>query len=151
MEFRIVMLRDHPELSGKAAMWFHRKWGIPLEAYEGSIAACLSGKGVIPQWYVALDEQERIVGGLGVIENDFHLRRDLTPNGCAVYVEATWRGKGIARALLNYVCRDLAAMGIHDFYLLTDHTQFYERCGWEYLCEVEEEGGSTARMYHRHI
>lgn len=37
-----------------------------------------------------------IVGGLGVIENDFHNRKDLTPNVCAVYVDEDYLCQGIA-------------------------------------------------------
>lgn len=32
----------------------------------------------------------------GSIENDFHDRKDLTPNICAVYTEEAYRGRGIA-------------------------------------------------------
>ena len=68
------------------------------------------GKNVVPQWYVAM-ENERIIGGMGVIENDFHDRKDLTPNVCAVYTEADKRCNRIAGALLNYVCNDMKANG----------------------------------------
>lgn len=32
----------------------------------------------------------------GSIANDFHDRKDLTPNICAVYTEEAYRGRGIA-------------------------------------------------------
>ena len=32
-----------------------------------------------PQWYLAINGS-KIIGGLGVIENDFHERKDLSPN-----------------------------------------------------------------------
>lgn len=57
--------------------------------------ACLAGGSAVSQWYLTL-EGECIVGGMGVIDNDFHNRRDLTPNVCAVYTEADRRGRGIA-------------------------------------------------------
>ncbi len=79
------------------------KWNIPLAAYLESMEDCLTQKGPVPQWYVALENDE-IVGGLGVIENDFHDRMDLTPNVCAVYTEKEKRCNGIAGALLHYVC-----------------------------------------------
>ena len=64
-----------------------------------------------------------------VIENDFHKRKDLTPNVCAVYVEEEYRGQGIAGGLLEYACRDMEKRGIGTLYLATDHTSFYERYG----------------------
>lgn len=82
---RFVKLREEPRRLEAAAAWFHQKWGIPQEAYRASMEECLTGQGV-PQWYLAV-QGERILGGLGVITNDFHPRRDLSPNVCAVYVE----------------------------------------------------------------
>ena len=32
-EFRFITLRDDPSLKETAAEWFHRKWGVPKEAY----------------------------------------------------------------------------------------------------------------------
>ena len=73
MEYEILNLRDRPEWAGKAARWFHSKWHVPLSAYEESIAQCLAGEGPVPQWYLAVDG-DTILGGMGVIENDFHER-----------------------------------------------------------------------------
>jgi len=141
---------DKPEIKEQAAQWFHEKWDIPLEAYTESMNDCLTRRKSVPQWYVAM-EKNRIIGGLGVIENDFHNRKDLTPNVCAVYTEKDKRCHGIAGTLLNYVCADMKENGIDTLYLVTDHTSFYERYGWEFLCMVQENGESNmTRMYiHR--
>lgn len=74
-------------------------------------------------WYLCLDGN-RIVGGLGVIENDFHNRKDLTPNVCAVYTEKEYRCQGIAGHLLDKVVEDMRSKGITPIYLITDHTSF---------------------------
>lgn len=150
MEYKIIRLADMPEKKEQAARWFHEKWGIPLNAYLESMEECMEKKGPVPQWYMAV-EGLRIIGGMGVIENDFHDRKDLAPNVCAVYTEEDRRGQGVAGALLDYVCRDMKAQGIDTLYLLTDHTSFYERYGWEFLCMVQGDGESyLSRMYiHR--
>lgn len=147
MEYEIVRLIDKPEIKERAAQWFHEKWRIPLAVYLESMEDCLTEDNAVPQWYVAL-ENGRIISGMGVIENDFHNRRDLTPNVCAVYTEEDKRGNKIAGALLNYVCEDMKAKGIDTLYLLTEHTSFYERYGWEFLCMVQGDGEShMSRMY----
>jgi len=150
MEYNIISLSKHPEMMPQMAQWFHKKWGIPYEAYLDSMNECLNSESAVPQWYVAMDD-ERIIGGLGVIENDFHDRIDLTPNVCAVYVEEDVRCNGIAGALLDFVCHDMASCGITTLYLLTDHSSFYERYGWEFYCMVQGDGEETpSRMYiHR--
>lgn len=144
---KILKIREHKEMADNAAKWFHAKWGIPLEAYEESIKECLKNKANVPQWYVMMENDE-IIGGLGVIENDFHDRKDLTPNVCAVYVEEKYRCKGIAGQLLNFVCEDMNSLGIDTLYLITDHTSFYERYDWEFLCMVQGDGEpDMTRMY----
>ena len=148
-QFTYITLKQRPEWKEKAAQWFHQKWGVPQEAYLECMDAYLSGQTEYG-WYLCLDK-DKIVGGLGVIENDFHDRKDLTPNICAVYTEADYRCKGIAGRLLNMAVEDLRSNGISPVYLLTDHTGFYERYGWEFLCLVQGDGeDELSRMYiHR--
>ena len=93
-------------------------------------------------------ENNEIIAGVGVIENDFHERRDLTPNVCALYVEEKYRCRGIAGKLLELVRDDMENKGISPLYLITEHTSFYERYGWEFLCMVkEEDSDNMIRMY----
>ena len=93
-EYTYITLREQPKLKDDAAGWFHCKWGVPKEAYLTCMEAYLSGKTEYG-WYLCLDKG-KMVGGLGVIENDFHDRKDLTPNICAVYTEEEYRCKGIS-------------------------------------------------------
>lgn len=149
-DLKYIKLREQPGLAEKAAKWFHEKWGIPEAAYRQRIDECISGKSLL-QWYVVTDG-ERIAAGLGVIENDFHNRKDLTPNVCAVYVEKEYRCHGIAGKMLELVCKDMSQLGFDTLYLVTDHTSFYERYGWEFYCMVKEDGdeGNMSRLYiHR--
>ena len=144
-----IPVRDRPEAKEEVAAWFHERWNIPLEAYRESIRDCLAGGNGVPQWYVVLCEN-RIIAGCGVIENDFHERKDLTPNVCAVYVDEEYRNRGIAGRMLRYVCEDMARLGFPTLYLLTDHTGFYERYGWQFFCMARGSDGETSRMYVHH-
>ena len=148
-EYQYISLRGKPELMNKAAEWFHSKWGVPKEAYLECMEAYLKQKTELG-WYLCLDNGQ-IVGGLGVIENDFHDRPDLTPNICAVYTEARHRCQGIAGKLLDMAVEDLRSKGISPAYLVTDHIGFYERYGWEFLCMVQgDDEPDMTRMYiHR--
>ena len=145
-QYQYITLRQRPELKDMAADWFNSKWGVPQEAYLECMNAYLSGETELG-WYLCL-WGDKIVGGLGAIENDFHDRKDLTPNICAVYTEESHRCKGIAGSLLNMAVDDLRQKGISPAYLVTDHTGFYERYGWEFLCMVQGDGEpDMARMY----
>ena len=145
-DFQYITLREKPELMDMAAEWFHSKWGVPKEAYWECMEAYLKQETELG-WFLCLDS-DRIVGGLGVIENDFHDRPDLTPNVCAVYTEESHRCLGIAGKLLNMAVENLRAKGISPAYLVTDHIGFYERYGWEFLCMVQGDGEpDMTRMY----
>ncbi len=147
--FQIKKIADCPHWSNKAAQWFSQKWGIPEEAYLASMAESLTATDPVPQWYLLL-AKNKLIGGAGVIENDFHKRPDLTPNLCALYVEEAYRKQGLAGRILDYICTDMQKKHCQTLYLLTDHSSFYERYGWEFFCMVPTAGGKMARMYiHR--
>ena len=149
-EYSFLNLREKPDLKNAAAAWFHAKWGVPEEAYLACMDACLNRETELG-WYLCLNSAGHIVAGLGVIENDFHDRKDLSPNICAVYTEPACRGRGIAGRLLNLAVEDLRTKGVTPVYLVTNHVGFYERYGWEFLCMVRSDGEpEPARMYlHR--
>ena len=148
-EFKYITLREQPELLNMAAEWFHSKWGVPKEAYLECMEAYLKQETALG-WFLCLDG-EQIVGGLGVIENDFHNRPDLTPNVCAVYTEESHRCQGIAGNLLNMAVEDLRSKGISPVYLVTDHTGFYEKYGWEFLCMAQGDGEPDMTRMYIHI
>ena len=144
--FTYITLKERPELKDIAANWFHKNWGVPTKAYLECMEEYLNGE-TKNGWYMCLDN-EKIVGGLGVIENDFHDRKDLSPNVCAVYTEKEYRGNGIAGNLLNMAVEDLRSNDISPVYLVTNHTGFYEQYGWEFFCMVQGDGENyLSRLY----
>jgi GNAT superfamily N-acetyltransferase len=146
-EYKIYKISEVSERIDEAAEWFNSKWGVPKEAYLESMEDTTRG-GSYPEWYIASLGGGQIIGGLGVIENDFHDRTDLAPNVCAVFVEPDYRCQGIAGALLNFVYEDMKAKGVSPIYLLTDHDSFYERYGWEFYCMAQGDGeDEPSRLY----
>ena len=144
---QILRLSDYPQYKEMAAQWFSEKWQIPVEAYLESIQISIDQKHAIPQWYIVLNKDKHLIAGTGVIDNDFHERKDLTPNLCALFVEENYRNQNIAKQILDFVREDLSNQGIQTLYLITDHTEFYEKCGWRFLMLVKDEEGEMVRMY----
>ena len=116
--YEFITLREKRELKNTAAEWFNSKWGVPTEAYLECMDAYLN-KETKNGWYLCLDG-EKIVGGLGVIDNDFHDRKDLAPNVCAVYTEDEYRCKGIAGQLLDLAVSDMKDKGKRNFQNITN-------------------------------
>ena len=145
-EYTFCNWREKPEIKNEAANWFHEKWGVPTEDYLECMDAYIKGETEYG-WYLCLDG-DKIVGGLGVIDNDFHDRKDLSPNVCAVYTEEAYRCQGISGKLLNMAVDDLKSKGISPVYLVTDHVGFYERYGWEFLCMAQgDDEPEMTRVY----
>lgn len=149
MDYEIINIVESEKSVDELAEWFSGKWGIPKEAYVESMEDSLKGSSAVPQWYYVEDEG-RIIAGIGVIENDFHDRRDLAPNVCAVYVEPEYRRRGIAGCMLDRVCRDMYAKGIDTLYLLTSHVGFYERYGWNFLCMLNPDDSNNKIQIYIH-
>lgn len=124
-DYNIIKVCENKNLIQISSEWFSLKWDVPQSAYFESMINYTEQANAVPQWYVVLD-QDKIIAGLGVIENDFHDRKDLSPNVCAIFVENEYRKQGIAGKLLNFVCEDMHTLGIDTLYLVTDHTSFYE-------------------------
>ena len=146
--FTYITLRERPEFKETAAEWFHNNWGVPKEAYLECMDAYLN-KDTEYGWYLCLNGG-KIVAGLGVIENDFHDRKDLKPNVCAVWTDEEYRNRGIAGNLLDLVVEDMRSKGITPLYLVTDHTGFYERYGWEFLCMAQGDGEPEMTRVYKH-
>ena len=108
---------------------------------------CARQKTGVPQWYLVLDEAGAIAAGAGVIENDFHERKDLSPNHCALYVEKEHRKQRLAKQILDFTRKDFGAMGFQKLYLLTDHVDFYENAVGPFIRTCRTPGGKLSRMY----
>ena len=100
-ESGVIRIKEHPKLMREAALWFHEKWGeVPVSAYLESMKESLRGETSVPGWYLYITGGS-IAAGAGVIENDFHDRKDLAPNICSLYVSPKVRRTGIAGKLLD--------------------------------------------------
>ncbi len=148
---KIINVCEQPELFEKVAAWQSSKWGIPKQAYLDSMEEGRHSDSGVPAWYCIRNEENAIIAGVGVIENDFHKRKDLRPNICALYVDELHRKQGLARQLLDHVCRELKQKGISTAYLITGHTELYEHMGWSFYGMLEENDGNLIRMYQKEL
>lgn len=81
--FIIHSLREHPEELERFISYFSANWGNP-EIYRDCMTSALTAAGPLPQWYLAFSPDHTVIGGAGLIPNDFISRMDLTPWLCAL-------------------------------------------------------------------
>jgi GNAT superfamily N-acetyltransferase len=143
---RIVCIRDFPDLLERAVDYFSERWKIDKLTYYISIKDNIYTEKAYPRWYLMLCEEE-IVGGYGMIENDFMKRTDLYPWLCALYIEPHLRGKGLGGKLLEHSIFEGVKHGFEKIYLNTDHIGYYEKYGWLYIGDSEHLSGDMVRVY----
>lgn len=147
----VVSLRDDPRLLPQMIRFFQAQWGSPNNdpLYADCLTHSVAPVGPLPQWYLALTASGQVVGGCGLIPNDFISRMDLMAWLCALAVRPPYRHQGVSRMLVARVVADAAAAGFDHLYLGTDLTDFYERQGFSYLGEGYQPWGDRLRIYQR--
>ena len=146
----IINIRQHPQWLDAAADYFASRWNIDRQLYYESIGDSLTTENPVPRWYLLLREEE-IIGGFGLIENDFMVGTDLSPWLCALYIEPDERGQKLGASLLDHGVYEAEILGFTKVYLNTDHIGYFEKYFWSYIGDFPHQSGVDARVYEYEI
>ena len=143
-------LADCPELKGLVARWLWSFWGAPgnFDFYRSMTEHCLNDD--FPLVYVAFIDGTP-VGTVALLRADLFSRQDLYPWMADLYVPPEHRGKGIGSALQDFVLAEAQRKGFEKVYLYTPLNGYYEKKGWEYVCEEMDRDCSVVRIYKKRI
>ncbi|NRB47277.1 MAG: GNAT family N-acetyltransferase [Saprospiraceae bacterium] len=143
----IISVRENPEYLDRAIAYFQKSWpSVKPEIYDDCIRHCIDARDHLPQWYLLMKEDE-IIGGAGLITNDFISRGDLYPWICAVYIEEAHRGHAYATLLMEKAKIDTKRFGYQYLYLSTEHLGYYEKYGFSYIGQGYHPWGEESRIY----
>ncbi|MCL2228794.1 MAG: GNAT family N-acetyltransferase [Firmicutes bacterium] len=146
---KIINLASEPKFVEQVAKWLYDEWdtndgrNYADALYRTKHSMC---KDRVPQTYIAVLGGE-LVGTVHIWNNDLKCRQDLTPWIAALYVKEKHRGKGIGTALQLKCIEAVRKMGYPKLYLITDHENYYEKTGWEFLETAPLMGEKTTRIY----
>lgn len=146
MDYHVISLREQPDMLNAFVDYFAEKWG-KRKIYDDSMSHCIASGSPLPQWYVLVDADEKIVGCSGLVANDFNSRQDLWPWLCAVHISEEERGQGLGEILIAHAVEETKRLGFDNLYLGTDHIGYYEKYGWTYLENCFGADGDPARIY----
>ncbi|AEV67625.1 GNAT family N-acetyltransferase [Acetivibrio clariflavus] len=146
MKYDIVGIRENKEYLIKAIDFFTEKWGIERRIYEDCLSNSITTQSPLPRWFLMLHNGE-IIGGYGLITNDFISRQDLFPWLCALYIEEKYRGNELGAKLLEHGRIEAAKLGYKKIYLCTDHVGYYEKYGWSCIGKGFHPWGEESKIY----
>jgi len=146
----VESVRENPRITQDAIKYIQSKWANPnsLKVYEDCISNCINSNNGLPQWYLLMD-QDKIIGCVGLITNDFISRMDLFPWLCALYIDDKYRGNNYAKLLIDKAINDTKLAGYSNLYLCTDHIGYYEKFGFTYLAQGYHPWGEESRIYKK--
>lgn len=152
-QMNIISVRDHPESLQMFIDYFSKCWASKdtKPIYQNCIENSLNESFSLPQWYLLLDESGLIIGGTGLVTNDFISRMDLLPWLCALHVQETHRNKGYGTLLVDHACDEGRRLGFMKMYLSTEHTGYYERLEFTYIGKGYHPWGACSRIYERNL
>jgi GNAT superfamily N-acetyltransferase len=143
-------LADRPELKDLVARWLWSFWGAPgnFDFYRSMTGHCR--KDGFPLMYVALIDGMP-VGTVSLLPSDLFSRQDLYPWMADLYVPPECRGEGVGSALQDFVLEEAKKRGFCQVFLETSLNGYYEKKGWEFVCEEMDRDCSILRIYKKSI
>lgn len=147
---QIAYLADHFHHIPTVAAWQYEEWGHlnPGDSLQGRIERLGQHLGCpgIPTTLIAV-ENDIVMGSAGLVVNDLRSHPDLTPFMASVFVAPTYRGRGIATALVTQMKVVAQQLGFPVLYLITaDQQRLYARLGWVAQRDLEYRGEVVTLM-----
>ena len=147
---RLVSSRREPGRLEEFIAFFAGRWGNEA-IYRNCMESSIGSGSLLPQWYLLEERGGEVIGGAGLITNDFISRMDLWPWLCSLYIEEAWRGRVMGLRLVGHVCAEASGLGFENVYLCTGHTGYYERSGFEYIGDGMHPWGEESRIYRKRL
>ena len=140
----------------KTCEWYYNWLGIKnnesIEEIKCTFEHSLC-KNKLPQTFVALIDGEPAGMYQLSMSDDLNSRPDLYPWLINVYVDEKFRGRNVARELMNTVKENAKELGLTELYLYTKHVGLYEKFGWKFIEEVKtfKDDSPVERLYKLEI
>ncbi len=152
-EIEIENLADRQEFLECVTEWIYKEWsesqGQKLEdvLYRSKHSI---NKEDIPQMYVAIYNNSPI-GVVSLWRNDLTSRQDLFPWLATLFVKEEYRHIGVGKKLQEKCIDVVRELGYEKLYLITDHKNYYEKMGWQFLEHAPLNDGRQTRVYQYKI
>ncbi|MGO4268853.1 GNAT family N-acetyltransferase [Paenibacillus sp. TAF58] len=102
----------------------------------------LSTANALPLTFLML-KNDRIIGFYQMIEQEYLVRKDLSPWIAPLFIEKSERGQALGAVLLQHARKTAGQLGYEKVYLTTDHIRYYEMYGFREIGLSNFEWGAS--------
>lgn len=148
-EIEIVDLVNEPKYINEVSEWIWKEWskqnGAKLEDVIYRTKHSINENN-IPKMFIAKCNNEAI-GVVSLWVNDLKARQDLFPWMATLYVKEDYRNKGVGKKLQKISIEYAKQKNYSNLYLITEHDNYYEKTGWEYIEDAPLDNGKYEKIY----
>jgi GNAT superfamily N-acetyltransferase len=156
----IGLLADFPELIPQVGQIRRAEWGTPPEPTDldfwVEVTRKEAGRDEMPITWVAVNEQRRAIGAVGIDDFDPNEFRDRSPWLVGMVVAPDWRGQGVGKRLVRQLEIWAAGESISRVWVATGPPGgpaelFYRSCAWETVDGFRTSTGEDAVILERRL
>lgn len=147
-------LPERPEYITTVANWIYNAFIDPERMTLQEVIDHCSNRYTdqLPIALIALDENNECQGTISLFDNDLGTREDLTPWLAALYVNEEYRGKSLAKFLIQEIIKKAKDFNYSQIYLRTEEAaRYYLKNGWTLLEETVDEHNKETTIFYREI
>lgn len=151
----VRLLADVPEVIPKLATWYKKEWPVwfidkSLEEI-GADFRDVSNRDQMPLALAAFDTASQPLGVCSIRDHPFDAYPHVSPWLRGLYVDAPFRGQGVAEELIRAACKHALRLQIAKLYAATHSAvSTFERAGWLGFDQVQHEG-QTLTIFAKRI
>ena len=148
-QIEIINLLDDKKHLEEVSEWIWNEWSRKNGAKKEDIiyrSQHSLSYNDIPQMYIAKYNNE-VIGVFSIWRNDLMARQDLYPWFSTLIVKPEYRNKGVGKKLQEKCIDECRRLNYENLYLITEHENYYEKTGWEFLEIAPMGNGSYTRVY----
>lgn len=142
----IQSIKECPERRDEFITYISEAWPAVKDAAITQMEESLSTEFSLPLTFLML-KNDRIMGFYQLIEQEYLVRKDLSPWIAPLFVDKNERGQGFGGVLLQHARKTAGKLGYEKVYLTTDHIQYYEKYGFREIGLSNFEWGRPSKIY----